>query len=87
MRCTSFCGLALRGNEVEPAPRQHLLGRHVENAAGQHVEAAKIVKQPAVEAVLDQGGLYSGKIEHSMLLCFAASGKVYYAPQTVRSNG
>ncbi len=60
MRWASFLGAAVRGNEIEPAPRQHLLGRHVENAAGQRVEAAEVVKQPAVEAVLDQRSLNAG---------------------------
>ena len=41
--------LALGRHEVEPAARQDGVGRQCQHAAGQHVEAAEIVEEPAVQ--------------------------------------
>ena len=68
MRCTSFWGSPFGGDEVEPAPRQHGVGRQVQDAAGQHVEAAEVVEQPAVQAEVAKGGLHGSEVEHGSVL-------------------
>ena len=64
MRWTSFFGCAAGGDEVKPAPGHVGVGGEGEDAAGQDVEAAKVVQQPAVQPLIAEGGLDRSEIKH-----------------------
>ena len=60
-----FARFAVGRHEIEPAPREDGVGGDVEDAAGQDVQAAKVVEQPAVEFRRSQGRLDQRKIKNS----------------------
>ena len=56
--------LAAGRDEVEPAPRGMGLLGNADDAASQHVEAAKIVEQPAIDAIFPDRRLHRRQIKH-----------------------
>src|SRR5438128_11354359 len=54
--------LSACGDQVEPSPRNHQASRQSKDAIGDGIAVMMIVKQPAVDIALAQGGLNSGKV-------------------------
>src|SRR5438034_7092451 len=54
--------LSACGDQVEPSPRNHQAIRQSKDAIGDGIAVMMIVKQPAVDIALAQGGLNSGKV-------------------------
>src|SRR5438128_333631 len=52
------------GDEIEPAAREHMFRIEAEYAPGQHIQAAKVVQQPAVKPLLLNRRLDRSEIEH-----------------------
>ena len=62
MRWTSFCGVAVGGDEIEPAASDVHAGVEAEDAVGEGVAVVMVVEEPGVEAGLAQGGLDGGDV-------------------------
>src|SRR5437764_9121991 len=54
--------LSACGDQVEPSPRNHQAIRQSKDAIGDGIAVMMIVKQPAVDIALAQGGLNGGKV-------------------------
>src|SRR5262249_58665686 len=72
--------LAARGDEIDPPPRQHLLRRQADDAAGKHIQPAEIVEQPGIELFLPQCGLDRFEIEHVGLMMREYRSAYHLAP-------
>ena len=59
-----LAGFTVCGNEIEPAAGQHRFARQADHAAGQHIEPAEIVKEPAIKTQLPDGRLNRCEVEH-----------------------
>src|SRR5262249_877101 len=53
-------------DEVEPAPGRVDIGRNGKHPASEHIEAAEVVEQPAVEALVTKAGRHRSEFEHAV---------------------
>jgi len=56
--------LAVRGNEVIPAPGNDGVWREFQNAIRQRIAAMVVEKQPAIESFFSQCGLHVGEVHN-----------------------
>src|SRR5215813_4670446 len=60
--------LAIRGNDIKPAPRRHAIGRQSEHAISNRVAMVVVVKQPGFMAAVAQSSLNFREVHASSIV-------------------
>src|SRR5437867_9277658 len=76
--------LSACGDQVEPSPRNHQAIRQSKDAIGDGIAVMMIVKQPAVDIALAQGGLNGGKVHGQISILTTGAGLSEFGSRVYR---